>query len=707
MLIHWSALKKSRKLAATFLLLLALIHCFSTALAEEIIWLPDQSYTLTIGASAAVQRQPGTEIRSFEMDQNRIVWTTLLGGISGDKTGSATLYLEEYDTDEDTLYKTKIHVTVKPRNTQIQWAWDKSGITAEDKAWTQKYGNTFPVGKTYSIRHTAAVNGVPQQVIYISNQPSVASVDQNGLVTMKSPGTACVSCKTADGQMGYSTYFIVYDANSTGVPVGGYEPADPGARANIYQRADESSPILTTIGNFESLDHFYLLSRGDAWCRVTFAGYTGYMKTDDITFYGGDKTEKQERKLETPCTLYVQAASLGTLELKAEANFRSAVLGNYPTHTKVYALEADQNWAKVQVEGKTGYMNLSFLTAIEPDYVIDTPSVLGDWRQMMVQTGNNGKLFLRKGGSTDSAVLGEYANGTMVQASYTQYGDWLKVKVNGKEGYMMAKFLTTPQTWRPADPNEQAAPGKTMVIQTGNPQRLHLRKEQKTSSASLGLYQNGTQVTVHSLAGEWAQVTVNGKNGYMMLKFLADPDVSGAPEEATPHEKTHTAPAGDTMIVKTGNSGGLYLRKRMKTNETPLGLYKNGTQVQVIATSGAWAQVQVEGKQGYMMLKFLAAADDTTIVPAVRESETAPASPSGVEKTTEPGAASLPTAAATAVITHPRGSFVNLRSGPHTDYRVLEKMPHGSPVEVLSSGEYWSRIRYQGMEGYVVTNYLK
>lgn len=693
-----SALKKTG-----FLLAMLLLFGCSSAWAAETIWLPDQSYTLTIGATAAVQRQPGTEIKSFEMDQDRIVWTTMVGEISGDKTGSATLYLEEYDTEKEITYKTKIHVTVKPRNTQIQWAWDRSGITAQDKAWTQKYGNTFPVGKTYSIRHTAKKDGKELQVIYYSNQPSVASVDANGLVTMKSPGTACVSCKTAEGDPGYSTYFIVYDAASTGVAVGGYEPSDPGARANIYQKADENSKILTTIGNFESLDHFYLLSRGDQWCRVTFRGYTGYMKTDDLTFYGGEGARKEERKINTPCNLYVQAASLGTLELRSQPNFRSAVLGNYPTNTQVYALEADESWAKVQVDGKTGYMNVLFLSAIEPDYVIDTPSALGEYRAMMVETGNSGKLYLRKSGSADSAVLGEYANGTLVQASYTQYGDWLKVKVGGKEGYMMAKFLTTPQTWQAPDLQEERASGKTMVIRTGNPQRLHLRKEKSTASPSLGLYANGTQVQVHSFSGEWAKVTVLEKQGYMMLKFLAEQQSAPEPEtpngEASKAESTEdTMPSGETMIVKTGNSGGLYLRRKMEASGTPLGLYENGTPVQVISRSGAWAQVMVGDRQGFMMLKFLSAPDGASAAPEKEESHALQPDPEIKEEST---------AVSAARISHPRGSFVNLRKGPHTDYRVLAQMPHGSQVQVLSRGEYWSRIIYQGQEGYVVTHYLK
>ena len=64
-------------------------------------------------------------------------------------------------------------------------------------------------------------------------------------------------------------------------------------------------------------------------------------------------------------------------------------------------------------------------------------------------------------------------------------------------------------------------------------------------------------------------------------------------------------------------------------------------------------------------------------------------------------------AASLRTVTHPMGSFVYLRSGPHTDYKALAEIRHGTQVEVLQAGEYWSKIRVNGLEGYMVSNYLK
>jgi uncharacterized protein YgiM (DUF1202 family) len=38
---------------------------------------------------------------------------------------------------------------------------------------------------------------------------------------------------------------------------------------------------------------------------------------------------------------------------------------------------------------------------------------------------------------------------------------------------------------------------------------------------------------------------------------------------------------------------------------------------------------------------------------------------------------------------------------------VICQVPSGSVVTVVEWGSLWSRIQYNGMEGYMVTNYLK
>ena len=88
-----------------------------------------------------------------------------------------------------------------------------------------------------------------------------------------------------------------------------------------------------------------------------------------------------------------------------------------------------------------------------------------------------------------------------------------------------AETVKSADADKPAEspqPAETAAAGAVMYVKTGNAGKLHLRAEGTSNAKSLGLYKNGTAVTVLSVSGTWAQVQVNGKAGYMKLRFLAE-----------------------------------------------------------------------------------------------------------------------------------------------------------------------------------------
>lgn len=62
----------------------------------------------------------------------------------------------------------------------------------------------------------------------------------------------------------------------------------------------------------------------------------------------------------------------------------------------------------------------------------------------------------------------------------------------------------------------------------------------------------------------------------------------------------------------------------------------------------------------------------------------------------------IPALAATAVATTP----VNVRSGPGTNYRVVDVLARGEEVEVIECQARWCRIRHPGPDGWVSARYL-
>ena len=76
------------------------------------------------------------------------------------------------------------------------------------------------------------------------------------------------------------------------------------------------------------------------------------------------------------------------------------------------------------------------------------------------------------------------------------------------------------------DGQNQAAPqgrrSRTMTVRTGNSYNLNMRSEPSKKSEVIARYKNGTQVEILEVNDDWVKVSVNGKTGYMMIKFLEE-----------------------------------------------------------------------------------------------------------------------------------------------------------------------------------------
>lgn len=385
------------------------------------------------------------------------------------------------------------------------------------------------------------------------------------------------------------------------------------------------------------------LSAEGSYTKVQAGGLLGYMLTNELATSEEDPTaDKQYAQVCLVC-------AIGAAQLyKAPSDSSSYVY--IPEGTKVYRLwAAEGNFAYVFVNGMTGYMLKGSLASpqangevttvtevLDPQMLKNAAPVPGSVTDMIVATGNSGKLHLRKTPSSSSTSLGKFENGTRVTVTGTT-GNWVQVSLTGKTGYMMLQYLApvTPMSEdgpvsggdgtaapTPIPATGTYAAGGVLYVQTGNDGKLNLRAKAAASATSIGRYANGTPVTILNDTGAWLQVRAEGRTGYMMRKYLSStaPSASSGQQaapgdaEATPSASGNadttpapTASATLTMVVQTGNDERLHLRKQPRTTAVSLGLFANGTVLTVNSTANDWANVTVNGQTGYMMLKFLAA----------------------------------------------------------------------------------------------------
>lgn len=262
----------------------------------------------------------------------------------------------------------------------------------------------------------------------------------------------------------------------------------------------------------------------------------------------------------------------GTLNLRAEASTESSILGKYGWGTEVEVLGFDGNWAYVAVGGQKGYMYAQYLgsegAASYTSYV---------------KTNSRG-LNLRQ--SPNGTILGSYPRGTAVTVLSAADG-WSKVTVNSKTGYMASQWLSSS---KPSSGSSTAVTGTAIVNNPLDTQVLFLRSEPSTASQSMGYYRNGKSVTLLAKLDGWYKVSVDGKTGYMMAKYL---------------KVTDKIASGKATVYNPNGNSYVNFRSSASLNASVIRTIPVGTKIDVLSKGTDWTKAEIDGVTGYISTWFL------------------------------------------------------------------------------------------------------
>lgn len=134
----------------------------------------------------------------------------------------------------------------------------------------------------------------------------------------------------------------------------------------------------------------------------------------------------------------------------------------------------------------------------------------------------------------------------------------------------------------------------------------------------------------------------------------------------------------------------LHLRDLPGTDGAILGRYRRGTRVEILYTGFRnWVRVRTpDGKVGYMYKNYLSSFKSTD----------SSGSSSGSSSSSMSGTG-------TRYIKSKIGP-VNFRAKASVTSQLLDQLPGGTRVTVLSQGATWSRVKYNGTLGWIKTRYL-
>ena len=212
-----------------------------------------------------------------------------------------------------------------------------------------------------------------------------------------------------------------------------------------------------------------------------------------------------------------------------------------------------------------------------------------------------------------------------------------------------------------------AADYATAVVKGG---WLRLRDSASPDALTISAYYTGTEVTILGGSGSWFYVrTPDGKTGYMHADYL---DINSSITGGEVYDDA------DGYVVSS-NGKGVNLRTGPGVSYHIVGTFEVGTPLTILSSGGTWSQVNINGATGWMMNDFIKMGYNGNV--DVVESYTA-------------------------YVVSGNGKGVVMRSGPSKQYDILATYNVGQPVTVLSYGKTWCEISVNGLEGYMMTEYL-
>ncbi len=494
---------------------------------------------------------------------------------------------------------------------------------------------------------------------------------------------------------------------------------------NMRTQGKAGSTVLCTIPQNTYVE---VVSRGDTWSRVKYAGYDGFVMSSFLTFMNPDQTPPPTPTpgpTPTPLPLDMQArvtTQSGSLNMRSTAASNGTIITTIPQNATVTVVTKGGEWTKVTYSGKTGYAMTKFLTFLSEATPTPTPSATPENPTASPENTQSptpsptvtptppppgayvntqsGSLNLRKEPKSGATVLlriPQYAPVTLISKGDT----WSQVSYGGKTGYVMTSYLgfgqatptpspsPTPTGSGEATPvptNTPAPSGAYVNTQSGS---LNMRKEPKSGSTVLLRIPQYAPVTLISKGDTWSQVSYGGKTGYVMTSYLgfgtATPTPSPSPTPAGPGDATPVPTAtpapteipGSTAWVNT-QSGSLNMRQKAATGSTVVMTIPQYSVVGLLEKGSTWSKVSYGGKTGYVQTGYLSFTGNPPT--------------SGSEHQT-------------AWVLTDSGSL-NIRSRPESSAMKVGSAPRLAQVTVYSKGSTWSQVSLNGVSGYVMTKYL-
>ncbi|MGX4599167.1 SH3 domain-containing protein [Faecalimicrobium sp. JNUCC 81] len=353
----------------------------------------------------------------------------------------------------------------------------------------------------------------------------------------------------------------------------------------------------------------------------------------------------------------IGVVTTSSLNVRSGVGTNHSVIFTIKKGDQVEIKETSNGWYKIKTNsGQEGWSSSEYISTSQ---ISSQESSTGNKKK------TTDRVNLRNGAGTSYRVITTLNKGEVLEVISESNG-WTKVKHDGRLGYISSQYLENVGS-------SSSNVSSTKVVDT---ETLNVRSGPSTSNGIVGKLRRGEKVGVISESNGWSKIKFNSTEAYTSTMYLKSEGQVTVPEKPSQPESTKE--------TKQVNTSSLNVRSGAGTNHSKIGNLKLGEKIEVISESNGWAKIKFNGSTGYVSSQYLSKTNTNTEKPSQPET-----TPEATKETKQVNTSSL-----------------NVRSGAGTNHSKIGSLKLGDKVEVISEGNGWSKIKFNGSTGYVSSQYL-
>lgn len=240
----------------------------------------------------------------------------------------------------------------------------------------------------------------------------------------------------------------------------------------------------------------------------------------------------------------IQSEAAGTItgssvNLREGSSTSTAVITTLKEGTKVKIVGSENEWVKVEADGKTGYVHSDYILI---DGAVTTEATQATATRTGTITGS--KVNVRKGAGTSYSVIGKLVKGDVVDV-IEQGATWTKISIGTQDGYVSNDYISVTSV--------AAASSKPKTVSgliTGS--LVRIRAGASTESEILFEVPENTQVLIMDPSSSWMKVVYQGRIGYVSSEYIKVMDDATASRSLSGSRPNSDAAAQAEKIIAYG-----------------------------------------------------------------------------------------------------------------------------------------------------------